>query len=435
MDDFDITSFRSSIYAGRGQTTQASHIASLKRKVLSLDSDSESEDEAAKSAAPPSSKKKIANVGSGSDTSSDYDDDDTTGIAANAKGKARAATDSTSPESKKDIKATALSSQLPTSRSPATLESPNSLLDLTDSPSSPAPAVSPSTSAPKRPTTTIDLDGPRYGARRLEPPPRPAPSFLDSLGDIDPDLMEMSTASPSGSPGSSSSVAIGGDGASPATEAAVIHLKLRYVHPFPMDDPGAQAILEQLSKPLKVKLRESDSFDGMLKIFSMKKRLRREELILVYNKLPVVVHATPKSLRMVAGRENQMEVYLEDEFYKMREQERQRRLERLELLRQASMDDEAPLEVPAVVEAPAEQTAEEHLHIKLRSKDNKDIGLRVKPTTTVLSMIKQYLRIVQMDESQAGNVRLKFEGEQLDPNMTVEETDLEDTDMVSVHLS
>ncbi|ORX62130.1 hypothetical protein DM01DRAFT_1331590 [Hesseltinella vesiculosa] len=249
------------------------------------------------------------------------------------------------------------------------------------------------------------------------------PPVVINLDDFDPDLLDM------GPPASSSPQP---SSASPA-EPKRIAVRLYFINlkPVKNDDPGVQQVLTLLSKPMKFYLFQSDTFAKMLEIFSQKKCMRMEELVLVYNKSAVVLRATPSSLLMDPNQENRMEVYLRRDFENKVENDRQERAARLLRMEQENSDDYVFDATDQDDMEPAE-SEEGLIHVKLRGKDNKDIGLRVKPSTTVQSMVKQYLVLLKLDEGLADKVQLSFEGEKLDPASTVEDTDLEDQDMLSV---
>ncbi|KAF8923065.1 hypothetical protein BGZ58_003390 [Dissophora ornata] len=72
----------------------------------------------------------------------------------------------------------------------------------------------------------------------------------------------------------------------------------------------------------------------------------------------------------------------------------------------------------------------EYLHIKLRGKDTADEKIRVEKTKTVLAIIKHYKAIKKIAHETP--VRLEFDDETIDPNMTIGDTEVEDDDMLLV---
>ncbi|RCH79753.1 hypothetical protein CU097_004136, partial [Rhizopus azygosporus] len=60
--------------------------------------------------------------------------------------------------------------------------------------------------------------------------------------------------------------------------------------------------------------------------------------------------------------------------------------------------------------------------------DKKEIRVRVKPTTRLSAVVEMYKKITKV----TGNVQLYFEGESLELNTTIDDTELEDEDLLDV---
>ncbi|KAA8905570.1 ubiquitin-2 like Rad60 SUMO-like-domain-containing protein [Sphaerosporella brunnea] len=88
-------------------------------------------------------------------------------------------------------------------------------------------------------------------------------------------------------------------------------------------------------------------------------------------------------------------------------------------------------------ELPEEKKKEEPeeglIRLVLKSKGKDEYKLRVRPTTTIASMIEAYRKAKNVGPAQV--VRLDFEGDTLDPDDTVGDTDLEDMVMIDVYVT
>ncbi|CAO3599969.1 unnamed protein product [Absidia cylindrospora] len=260
---------------------------------------------------------------------------------------------------------------------------------------------------------------------------KPRPNNIVSLDieDLDPELANLSTQEiePSST----------GDTSRPEIAPQKVQIKVAYVSLMETIDPNVQNIIDALAKPVKIIMLNNSRFDTLMEQYCKKKRLAMQEMVLVYDNVPVVLRATPSSLSMSTTSTNKMEVYKKTDFDKKMEMEQEIKAARLSHYNDPTSDDEYNQNEDddaynRDLNEQADQPEEDYLHIKLRGKDNKDILLRVKPTTKIESIVKQYIRLMELDMSLLDKIQLSFEGETLAPSMTMADTDLEDEDMVSV---
>ncbi|KAJ1970310.1 hypothetical protein IWQ62_000037 [Dispira parvispora] len=83
------------------------------------------------------------------------------------------------------------------------------------------------------------------------------------------------------------------------------------------------------------------------------------------------------------------------------------------------------------LEYPDEDESDAFVKLKLRNKENIDVKLKVRKTTTVQTLVDQYVKrqSLKLDQVQ---VRIEFEGEILGADDSLEDLDLEDGDMLTV---
>ncbi|KAI8341693.1 ubiquitin-2 like Rad60 SUMO-like-domain-containing protein [Chlamydoabsidia padenii] len=254
------------------------------------------------------------------------------------------------------------------------------------------------------------------------------------IEDLDPELASLATEAEEKHPASSSSSGSIDTSSSPKVVPKRIEIKVSYVSLLETVDPVVQGVINALSKPVKIIMLDNNRFDILLAQYCKKKRLLMADMVLVYENVPVLLRATPSSLSMSAESTNRMEVYKRDDFEKKTKLEQEIRTARLSHLNDLTGDDDGDDDddIDYSTNEQNEQQEEDLLHIKLRGKNNKDIGLRVKQTTTIESIVKEYHRLMELDAALLNKIQLSFEGEILAGTMTIAETELEDEDMVSV---
>ncbi|ORZ25830.1 ubiquitin-2 like Rad60 SUMO-like-domain-containing protein [Absidia repens] len=281
----------------------------------------------------------------------------------------------------------------------------------------------------KRNDTTHIIDG--LDLTKESPPrqkkPRPSNTVSLDIEDLDPELANLFTQE----------IESTGDTPRPEIVPQKVQIKVSYVSLMETIDANVQSIIDALAKPVKIIMLNNSPFDTLMEQYCRKKRLAMQEMVLVYDNVPVVLRATPSSLSMSTTSTNKMEVYKRSDFEKKMEMEKEIRAARLSHYNDSTSGDEYDQDENEEAynnnsNEQADLSEEDFLHIKLRGKDNKDIGLRVKPTTQIESIVKQYIRIMELDMALLNKIQLSFEGETLTPSMTIADTDLEDEDMVSV---
>ncbi|KAI9593654.1 ubiquitin-2 like Rad60 SUMO-like-domain-containing protein [Syncephalis fuscata] len=180
--------------------------------------------------------------------------------------------------------------------------------------------------------------------------------------------------------------------------------------------------LAEFERPLLFSMYDTEPFDTLIDAYGKCKQLLKSNIVLVYKDVRLYSRGTPRSLNMANNVE--IEAFTMDAFQYVsveRELSRKRKLEELvtgdESISTRSNSKE--LENDTAV----------WIHITIRDKTGHDEKIRVRPTTLVSSIISQYARIKQL--SNETNIRLELDGERLDANQQVADTELEDDDMLT----
>ncbi|KAI9489695.1 ubiquitin-2 like Rad60 SUMO-like-domain-containing protein [Zychaea mexicana] len=261
---------------------------------------------------------------------------------------------------------------------------------------------------------------------RARPPPPVIPT-LEEMADLDPDLVKLAAASstPDSADAGSSSAA------DESLKAEKVCIKVEFVNLKELTGEAMLKAIERLCQPIKVILLESDPFEKLLQYFCKTKFLKQSEIILVYNGIPVMLRATPSSLKMIPGikSKNLMKAYLKDDYEKY-EQERTEQLKRK--LQQTPFDENFIESLEQTTEVAKDDPA---MHIKIRGKNNEDTNMRVKQTTLLRTIVQRYAELKGLESNAVGRVRLSFDGEDLSLDDTIGDTELEDEDVVEVVIS
>jgi small ubiquitin-related modifier len=77
----------------------------------------------------------------------------------------------------------------------------------------------------------------------------------------------------------------------------------------------------------------------------------------------------------------------------------------------------------------AEEGADNHISVKVRSHRGEEVHFRVKPHTVMEKVIKAFCSKIGVEPS---TVRLTFDGQRIDPKQTSKEIGLEDGDVIDV---
>lgn len=72
------------------------------------------------------------------------------------------------------------------------------------------------------------------------------------------------------------------------------------------------------------------------------------------------------------------------------------------------------------------------LRLTIRGGPDQKVLLAIPPTKTVLSVIKAFLRKFKIDQDRAGQCKLLFDGEEMDHETQLKDTDVEDEDTLDV---
>ncbi|ORE10242.1 hypothetical protein BCV72DRAFT_254388 [Rhizopus microsporus var. microsporus] len=225
----------------------------------------------------------------------------------------------------------------------------------------------------------------------------------DGIEDLDPDLAAFLTEST----------------ATSINQPEKITIKLQYVIPKQqLVNEAFERIAEKLQKPMKVIVMNNEQFDRILTIFCNHKKLKKDDIVLVYKEGKVFLRGTPAGVGMTGSETHMMYVYTIKAWEEKLERDEKERIEKLKLSQAEPKEEET-------TETNEEDNA---LFIKLRGNDKKEIRVRVKPTTRLSAVVEMYKKITKV----TGNVQLYFEGESLDLNTTIDDTELEDEDLLDV---
>ncbi|EPB88312.1 hypothetical protein HMPREF1544_04896 [Mucor circinelloides 1006PhL] len=320
----------------------------------------------------------------------------------------------------------------------------------TESPSSKASSPSPPSKAPSpSPSSTTPSNTNPYLASAFEldsisftPPPKPTapvnslPSTQstgnvidlsdeekdDGIGidDLDPDLVAVTQSTVPGS----------------STQPEKIVIKIQYTHNYDLNhltEATANAI-RFFEKPIKFKVMDNTQFRILLTNFcATKKFLKMEDVYLTYNDDIVFLSGTPASVGMDSIGTHKMEIYPKSCYQKMMaDKEEQKQKERMRYLIATENEDglfsDDPILNAANSSSNAADPEEARVRLSLRTADNKVMPFRVRATTTLQELVDAFRKRAEL----TGNVQLSFEGETMDLSQTIEETDLEDEDIVEV---
>ncbi|KAI8058481.1 hypothetical protein BDF22DRAFT_42552 [Syncephalis plumigaleata] len=184
--------------------------------------------------------------------------------------------------------------------------------------------------------------------------------------------------------------------------------------------------LAEFERPLVFSMHSTEPFEALLDGYCQCKNLARNNVVLVFKNVRLYPHGTPHSLGITSNVE--IEAFTVDTFeYISVERELSRKRKLAELV-SAVEDDNSNV----LADGRSNQASNETpvwIHLKIRDKAGNDEKLRVKPTTLVSTIINEYIRIRQLPET--ANVRLELEGDILDPQHKVGDTDVEDDDMLT----
>ncbi|KAF1800798.1 ubiquitin-2 like Rad60 SUMO-like-domain-containing protein [Mucor lusitanicus] len=243
------------------------------------------------------------------------------------------------------------------------------------------------------------------------------------IDDLDPELAALAHAAASGS----------------SAQPEKIVIKIQYTHNYDLSESKMAKMIRFFEKPIKFKVMDNTQFRVLLTNFcATKKYLKMEDVYLTYNDDVVFLSGTPASVGMNSIGTHKMEIYPKVCYDKMMaDKEEQRQKERMRHLNGIENEDDLYSEGDSIAnaagssETPADATnepEEERVRLSLRTADSKKMPFRVKPTTTLQELVNAFRQRAGI----SGSVQLSFEGETMDLSQTIEETDLEDEDIVEV---
>ncbi|KAJ1986181.1 hypothetical protein H4R33_003516 [Dimargaris cristalligena] len=218
----------------------------------------------------------------------------------------------------------------------------------------------------------------------------------------------------------------------------------------PVPDPEQEPVYLPIYVPVSYRVQRIDSFEGIFTEFCTRYHLPRSEVVMTFRDTPLFDRSSPASLdwqdeveifcyfrHTFEENKRRREYQSEKRQHRLEEQARldvlyiQKKKQREELQMAAATSQAGVVESSANVEPDEDDENEDYVKIKLRGKDRVDVKLKAKHTTTVKALIDQYVKRQDIN-SRINTVKLEFEGDILDPDMTVEELDLEDGDMLTV---
>ncbi|KAG2171716.1 hypothetical protein INT43_008096 [Umbelopsis isabellina] len=249
-------------------------------------------------------------------------------------------------------------------------------------------------------------------------------SLLEDFDDLDPDLAQsFLEASPEHSFYETSI-----EESTPQKIAVKFHMRL---YPDAASENKSPTPDEaQIRKVLKILVMDREPLELAIHAFACHKHYKLEELIFVYNNTKVWPIATPAGLGMQADRDNNIDVYLKDTWAKKLEREEQIKQERLTAQMKADAEFSDGEAGDSQTGSGTVQDTENNsgMLLKVRGKDGHDTMMKVKPTTTIAAIIKHYRNLNNLGDVQ---VKLLWDDLTLDDNEQVQDTDLEDEDMIS----
>ncbi|KAL9544215.1 hypothetical protein MBANPS3_007734 [Mucor bainieri] len=263
----------------------------------------------------------------------------------------------------------------------------------------------------------------------------------DDIGieDLDPDLAALAH--------SASTAA--------SSEPEKIVIKIHYIHNYDLSkyDEKMVKMIQHFEKPIKFKVMDvgymrrmtaavlmNTQFHILLTNFcANKKYLKASDVYLTYNDDKVYMSSTPASVGMNSIGTHKMEIYPKGCYDKMMaDKEEQRQKERMRHLNGIGNEDDLYSEGDSIANAASssethaaaanDEPEEERLRLSLRTGNGKVVPFRVKATTKLQELVDAFRKRAEI----SGNVQLSFEGETMDLNQTIEQTDLEDEDIVEV---
>ncbi|KAI7854424.1 ubiquitin-2 like Rad60 SUMO-like-domain-containing protein [Circinella umbellata] len=284
-------------------------------------------------------------------------------------------------------------------------------------------------------SSSSPMHGINYQPSPEKPRMKPLPVIpsIEELTDLDPDLMRLATTSSNATATDGTSLNDRNDNNLLPTKLEKVRVTVQYVPLMKTTDENILEMMRILSEPIKAILMENDPFDKLLQYFCSKKYLKKEDVILVYEGIPVMLRATPQSLNMITGvkAKNLMKAYKKDD-YEKQEREKSENLKRR--LEETPFDDKFMNNLKQV--QPSEPVeSESFIRIKLRGKNNEDTNMRVKQTTSLRTIVNRYAELQALANDAATKIRLSFDGEDLSLDDTIGDTELEDEDVVEVIIS
>ncbi|KAF9184763.1 hypothetical protein BGZ51_009312 [Haplosporangium sp. Z 767] len=247
-------------------------------------------------------------------------------------------------------------------------------------------------------------------------------------------------ANTNGTPNNASTSPGTGDRSSDPSRTVQIMLRL-IRHPLRVVPPEYEALMKHMETPVIATVKAEKSFKELMQWYCELKRMEFKDTTFTFRGARLMPSTTPHHMDFppIAV----VDVYEAIAYKYIKEQEnleRARKLAEVERQAEEQAEEQAQLEQQQEPqqdeqnnEAGAEEEGEvEYLFIKLRGKDTLDEKIRVKKTTTVRAILGHYVKAKKINPETP--VKLEFDDETLDANMTIGDTEIEDDDMLFVRV-
>ncbi|CAG8631776.1 7924_t:CDS:2 [Ambispora gerdemannii] len=198
-------------------------------------------------------------------------------------------------------------------------------------------------------------------------------------------------------------------------------------HPSDIITEENRARYDDFEKPMKFILMANDTFEQMINYFCQKKSIAKDDLVITYKNIKVFPRGTPISLGIT--KDAIMDAFTKDTHSFFRQQKELEQERKMKALEQKFIEEERKENEIEFVGS----SSQSYLHLKLQSKDELIEKLKAKKTSTIQAIINRYRTLRNLPESAI--VILMSQGENLDPNMFVGDTELEDGDMITVKIN
>ncbi|KAG2187812.1 hypothetical protein INT44_005502 [Umbelopsis vinacea] len=300
----------------------------------------------------------------------------------------------------------------------ASIETEKNAFIILDSDDDDQPAKAPP-AAVKSPVETAHETSMVEKPKEIESQKEPSSlSLLDDFDDLDPDLASSLMESPPDRSLQETSIH-----QLPANKIA-LKFQMRL---YPVIETPLAPDLQVLIKVLKVYVLDRDTLEQAFNAFVRHKKLEGSNLVFIYNNAKVWPIATPVNLGMQVEDVNNIGMYrsLDGKQYRQAEleSEKQSRQERLAQMRPEEELSDDEIEIQGGSTQPPEE--DNGLFLKIRVCPSHSDPIQ---TTTIGALLKHYRSLNNLGDIP---VKLMWDDDVLAESQQVQDTDLEDEDMIS----